>query len=87
MANEFSAVQDSPMQSARNAVAVTPHATDPLTEVSKGLYVGGSGNLVCRLVDDASDVTFTNVPAGSVLPIRVAYVRATSTATNIVNLY
>lgn len=79
---------DEPTISARNAVAVTPHATNSLSNVSKGLYVGGAGDITCRLVDDASDVVFVGVPAGAILPIRVTHVRVSgTTATSIVNLY
>lgn len=87
MSNEFASTQDSVVQSARNATAVTPHAINPLANVSKALYVGGFGSVVCRLVDDSTDVTFAAVPAGSILPIRVTHVRDTGTATSIVNLY
>jgi len=88
MADKFAGGNDAPSTPARNAAAVTPHATNPLANVSKGLYVGGAGDITCRLVDDTSDVVFTAVPAGAVLPIRVAYVRATgTTATNIVALF
>lgn len=88
MADEFTSTQDSPLQSARNASAVTPHDSNALANVSKGLYVGGAGNIACRLVDDSADVTFVGIAAGTVLPIRVSHVRSTSTtATSILNLY
>jgi hypothetical protein len=87
MADEFALLTDTASAPAANAIAVTPHATNPLANVSKALFVGGGGNLVCRLVADTADVTFTGVPAGSILPIRVEFVRATSTATNIVALF
>lgn len=88
MADEFSLSADAPMAPARNASAVTPHDTNALANVSKGLYVGGAGNIACRLADDSADVTFTGIPAGTVLPIRVSHVRSTSTtATSIVSLY
>ena len=67
------------------AEAVTPHDTNALAEYSRGLYVGGAGNITCRLVDDTNDTVFTAVPSGAILPIRVSHVRATgTTATSIV---
>ena len=71
----------------RSAAAVAPHATDPLPDITKALYVGGAGNVVGRLVDDQEDVTFANVPAGALLPFRFSHVRTDTTATAIVALY
>lgn len=88
MSDKFGSTVDTLTASARNAAAVTPHNTNALPLVSKALYVGGAGNVVCRLIDDAGDVTFVGVPAGAILPIRVSHVRATgTTATDIVNLF
>jgi hypothetical protein len=72
---------------ADNAAAVTPSDSTDLAYNSRALYVGGAGNLVVTM-SGGGDVTFTAVPAGSILPIRVSRVKATSTtATSIVNLY
>lgn len=88
MADEFSTFSDLPINPARNASAVTPHDTNALANTSKALYVGGAGNIACRLADDSTDVTFVGLTAGSILPVRVTHVRATSTtATSIVSLY
>ena len=70
----------------RAPYAVTPHATNPLPIPSKALYIGGTGNVVLRGVGSDADVTFTAVPSGTTLHVAAAYVRATSTATNIVAL-
>lgn len=87
MADKFDG-SDGVMAPARSAAAVTPHDTNALANVSKALYVGGAGNIACRLVDASTDVTFTGIPAGTVLPIRVSHVRSTSTtATSIVSIY
>lgn len=54
----------------------------------RALYVGGTGDLSIIAVNDESPVTLKGVPAGSILPVRAAYVRATgTTATAIVALY
>lgn len=75
------------MSTARKAVAVTPHATNPLPDgPASALHVGVAGTVVCKPYDAASDVTFT-VPAGGYVLCQVTHVRATSTATGIVALY
>lgn len=50
-----------------------------------GLYVGTGGNVALKTRQGGSTVTFTNVPSGSTIPLRVVQVLSTSTtATNIV---
>lgn len=72
---------------ARNAAAVTPSDAAELANVSRALYVGGAGNIAVVMAS-GDEVTFTGVTAGSVLPIQVKQVKATSTtATTILNLY
>ena len=69
------------------AIAVTPHDSTKLTKYARALYVGGTGNVTC-LCRDESVVTFTAVPAGTILPIRVQRVNSTgTTATSIVAIY
>lgn len=65
--------------SATSAVAITPHDTNDLTDITRGLFVGTGGNVSLILADDSTAVLFKNVPAGSVLPLRVKRVRATNT--------
>ena len=72
---------------AANAAAVTPNDSADLTNVSRSLYVGGAGNVKVDMAD-VGTVTFTGVPAGTILPIRVKRVYATgTTATTILVLY
>jgi hypothetical protein len=70
--------------SADTAQAVTTSDTDP--NVFARLYIGGAGNVKVT-TENGDAVTFTAVPVGTVLPIRVSLVWATgTTATNIVGL-
>lgn len=71
---------------AEGAEVVTPSDTVELAQYSRALYVGTGGNVAA--VIDGTAITFTGVPAGSILPIRTNRVNATNTtATNIVALY
>lgn len=78
--------------SAHRAFAVTPNDATVIP-VTRGLYVGVSGNITVRMADYINDqnpaydnVLFANVPVG-VLPIQVDRVYAAGTsATSIVAL-
>ncbi len=75
-------VQTSPGE---NAAEVT--ASDSTTLYSRGLYVGGSGDVVVTMYGNGAEVTFVGVPSGSVLPIKVSKVMAATTATDIVAIW
>jgi len=69
-----------------SASAVTPSDTVNLDPPARSLYVGGAGDVVVVFEDDAA-ITFTGVPAGTVLPVQAKRVNSTSTtATAIVAL-
>lgn len=71
---------------ARKAFSITPADSDLALE-ARALYVGGAGDVAVRMTDDDSDVTFSGVAAGTVLPISVKRVNSTNTtATNILGL-
>lgn len=71
---------------ARGAVSVTPSDTDAI-EACRALYVGGTGDITMRARGSSADVVFAAVPAGTILPVQVTYVRETgTTATDIVAL-
>lgn len=70
-----------------HAAAVTPDDNTDLSYTTRALFVGGAGN-VNLVTAGGETVTFTGVTAGSVLPVRVARVKSTSTtATSIVALW
>lgn len=84
--NQFDDRTDLASPAAR-AIAVTPDDATALTLVTRGIYVGGAGNLAVTMKADDNDVTYVGVAAGSVLPLRVTHVLSTgTTATNIVAL-
>jgi outer membrane receptor protein involved in Fe transport len=88
MADAFGGTLDSVSSPATRGVAVAPHDAEPLADVPKALFVGTGGSLTLRGVGGSGDVVFRNVPAGSVLPFRALFVRATGTsAADIVALY
>lgn len=72
---------------AENAFAVTPNNDADLAEDTRGLYVGVSGDVKVDLVGGTT-VTFVNLAAGVIHPIRARRVYATGTdATSIVGVY
>ncbi len=80
--------QDDLDNPASSAESITPHNTNALSNVTRGIYVGGTGNITCRLLNDSADVVFTAVPVGAILPIRASHVRATgTTATFLISLF
>lgn len=79
---------DLTLRPARHAFAVTPSDSADLTPrfATKGLFVGGAGNLNIDTMDGKT-VLMTGIPAGAFVPVQVKRVRSTSTtATNIVAL-
>lgn len=71
----------------KSGAAVTPSNTVDLTNVASALWVGGTGNVKVDMTG-TDGVTFTAVPAGTLLKIQVTRVYLTGTdATNIVALW
>ena len=64
---------------ARFAAAVTPSDSTDLSFVSRGLYVGTTGDVTVIMAGNGATVTFPSVPSGWVLPIAVSRVNATLT--------
>ena len=74
---------DSP---ALDAFTITPNDNTDLVEVTRALYIGGSGD-VTLVTKSGTQVTFSNISSGSLLPVRVARILVTgTTANNIVGL-
>lgn len=73
---------------ARFAAAVMPADGADLGYETRGVYIGGGGNLNVDMAGDGATVLFTGLPSGAFLPISVQRIRATSTtATGIVGVW
>ena len=59
--------------------AITPSDTAPLQSLPKAVYVGTGGRIAMRGSADAVPIAWVNVPSGSLIPFRAAYVHATGT--------
>ncbi len=69
------------------AVSITPNDSTDLTVTTRGIFVGGAGN-ISLVSADGNTVTFASCAAGSILPIVTKRVMATdTTATALVALY
>lgn len=69
-----------------DAATVTPSDTVNFPESS--VVFSGSGGTIRVLTAQGTDITFTNVPAGSVLPVQVLRVfSSTTNATNIRRIF
>jgi len=76
-----------PTSSAAGGSVVVPSDTIALPRITRGVYVGGTGNVTVVMADD-SMLQFVAVPAGVVLPVRVKRINATGTsAVNMIALY
>jgi hypothetical protein len=77
MSDEFEDHQTGLTSPAR-AAAIVPSDSGALAQITRAIYVGQAGDLRLRMA--SSDVvTLMAVPAGALLPLRVAQVLATGT--------
>jgi hypothetical protein len=84
MADLFGHFAPTPTSPIEHAVAVTPHDSNDLANVTRTLYVGVSGDVKVDMVGSGT-VTFTGLAAGLNHPIRATRVYATgTTATSII---
>lgn len=65
------------------AAVITPN--DSTTFVpTKAIYIGGTGNLNVRMAGDSTNVLFSALPVGTILPISVDRVLSTSTTATLI---
>ena len=79
--------KSSAVYGATSGVAVTKSDSTVLP-VTRGLWVGGAGDVAVIFTGDTAALTLAGVTAGSMLPVQVTKVMSTNTtATLIVALY
>lgn len=85
MADEFAGYSASPNSFGRRGSVVTPNDSADLTNVSKGLLVVVTGNLVFIPVDnaDGAPLTWSSVPVNTIVPYFVRRVKATGTTATV----
>lgn len=70
----------------QDAFDITPGAD--IKSVTRAIYVGTGGDLVVTMYGGGNTVTFTNIPDGTLMPLRITAVAASgTTAAGIVGLY
>lgn len=83
--DNFSNLQPGLNAPASSGFAITPHDTNELTRVPRAIYIGTGGTLVATV--GGTDLTFKNLPSGSMLSVRASKVKATNTtATDLIGL-
>ncbi len=74
--------------SAHRASAVTPSDATVFAQPTRGVYIGGAGNITADFADGGSSVLLVGLMSGVVYPFQLTRVYATGTsATNIVGLF
>jgi len=75
-----------------SAVAITPNdSTDLPGGACEAIYCGTGGSVILQMDNSSTgvaraDVTFANLPAGTVLPVRANRVKTGGTATGLIAL-
>ncbi|QQR35429.1 hypothetical protein JI749_13850 [Devosia oryziradicis] len=86
MPDQFSSHAPGLESPAAHGFAITPSDGADLADVTRAIYVGGSGSLSLTLLSGAN-VTLTGVAGGTLLPLRARAIKATgTTATSLVGL-
>lgn len=70
----------------RSAAAVAPSDTTDLSRVTRGIFVGGAGNVAVIFCDDAdaAPVTLTGLAVGVWHPMQVRRVMTTNTTATLI---
>ena len=86
--HEVSGTNPLPMNSgpAANAVAINLGSDTTLASTSRGIWVGGGGNVKVDLAITGTAIVFTSVPSGTMLPVQATKVYSTANGTTATSL-
>lgn len=70
---------DSLMSPAGDCFAIAPSDSNDLPRATKAIYVGQTGDIALVPVRGSTAVIFRNVPAGTILDVRVRAIKASGT--------
>ena len=89
MVDNFSNFYTNLPDPAEHAYAISANNTANVAYTTRSIYVGSGGQVDVALAGDSANtvVSFTAVPTGSVLALRVRKVFESTTANNIIGLY
>jgi hypothetical protein len=86
MSDRYAAHTASLTAPASHGFEITPDDDEDLPEVVRAIYVGGAGDLTAVLREGAT-LSFVNLPAGTLLPVRASRIKAAgTTASDLVGL-
>lgn len=85
MGDQFDSVQGGLTAPASMAYDIVPNSSADLATVTRAVYIGSAGDLAVVL-RAGTTVTFRNLQAGALLPLRIVRVLETTTAGNLVGL-
>lgn len=69
------------------ALTITPSNSTVLSQTTRAIYVGGTGNLALTFADGTTAI-LESIPVGTLLPVRATQVLSTgTTATKLIGLY
>ncbi len=87
MPDTFKSLATSLSSPATGAASISPSNNSDLAQVTRAIYVGGPGRMTAILADGA-EITFENMAAGMIYPLRVSRIKSTNTtATGLVALW
>ncbi len=86
--NTFSDVTGGIEAAAQHAFSISPSDSTDIAFVTRGLYVGGAGNVKVDMFGGETAIILVGLAVGVIHPIRVTRVYSTSTtATSIIGVY